>query len=122
MRILIDMNLSPDCTALFARHGIEAVHWSAVGDPRAEDRVIMAWARTQGYVVFTHDLDFGAMLAVTQTDGPSIIQVRTQNVSPDHLEPLIIPMLRHYESELNVGALIVVDEARSRVRFLPLTP
>lgn len=48
MRILIDMNLSPDCTAIFARHGIEAVHWSTVGDPRAEDRVITPdWTNLQ---------------------------------------------------------------------------
>ena len=37
MKILIDMNLSPDWTEVFAKYEIEAVHWSSVGNPRAED-------------------------------------------------------------------------------------
>jgi predicted nuclease of predicted toxin-antitoxin system len=28
----------------------------------------MNWALTNGYIVFTHDLDFGAILAATQAN------------------------------------------------------
>jgi len=42
----------------------------------------MAWARANGHVVFTHDLDFGTTLALTHAAGPSVIQVRGQNVLP----------------------------------------
>jgi predicted nuclease of predicted toxin-antitoxin system len=59
MKILIDMNLSPDWVGAFSKRGIAAVHWSSIGDPRAEDQVLMDWARANTYVVFTHDLDFG---------------------------------------------------------------
>ncbi|MGB3266117.1 MAG: DUF5615 family PIN-like protein [Microcoleus sp.] len=76
MKILIDMNLSPEWTIVFTKYGIESLHWSTVGDPRATDRVIMEWARVNDYAVFTHDLDFGALLAATQADAPSVIQVR----------------------------------------------
>jgi hypothetical protein len=62
MKILIDMNLSPDWTAVFRAQGWEAVHWSTTGNPRAADRVVMDWARANGYAVFTHDLDFGSLL------------------------------------------------------------
>jgi predicted nuclease of predicted toxin-antitoxin system len=31
--------------------------------PRAQDKVIMDWAMVNAYVVFTHDLDFGILLA-----------------------------------------------------------
>ena len=68
MKILIDMNLSPDWVAVFGRYNISAVHWSTVGDPREKDSIIMEWARTNGYIVFTHDLDFGSLLAATGTD------------------------------------------------------
>lgn len=37
VRILIDMNLAPGWTDVFASHGMTAVHWSTIGDPRAED-------------------------------------------------------------------------------------
>jgi predicted nuclease of predicted toxin-antitoxin system len=121
MKILVDMNLSPDWVTALSNHGITAVHWSMVGDPRAEDAVIMAWARENGYVVFTHDLDFGAALALTQAEGPSVIQVRTQDVTPQHLEPAVINVLENHKSLLDAGCLIVLDEGRSRVRLLPLT-
>jgi predicted nuclease of predicted toxin-antitoxin system len=37
MKILIDMNLSPDWVKVFQKYDIEAVHWSNVGDPREKD-------------------------------------------------------------------------------------
>lgn len=121
MKILLDMNLSPDWIDAFAKHGIESVHWSTVGNPRAEDRELMDYARANDYVLFTHDLDFGTMLALTGAESPSVIQARTQDVSPAHLEKAIIEVVKSNESFLTAGALIVLDEGRSRVRILPLT-
>ncbi|MFI5397526.1 MAG: DUF5615 family PIN-like protein [Candidatus Binatia bacterium] len=120
MKLLIDMNLTPLWAEVFQRHGWEAVHWSVVGDPRASDRTIMDWARTNGYVVFTHDLDFGALLAATSAEGPSVIQVRTQDVTPQHLEGTITSALRQHVTLLEGGVLITIDEARARARILPL--
>lgn len=120
IQILIDMNLSPDWVNELAAHGCHCVHWSTIGDPKAADREIMDWARSNGYVVFTHDLDFGTMLALTHSTGPSIIQVRGQNVLPDHMSPLVLAAMKQYEPDLTSGALVVVDEAKSRVRILPI--
>ncbi len=77
MKILVDMNLSPDWIQMFADQNIEALHWSSVGDARASDSTILQWAKKQGYVVFTNDLDFGAILATTQANAPSVIQLGT---------------------------------------------
>ena len=118
--ILIDMNLSPDWVDELAKHGWPSVHWSTIGDPKAADREIMDWARSNGRIVFTHDLDFGTMLALTHATGPSVIQVRGQNVLPDHLSSIVLAALKHYESDLNAGALVVVEEAKLRVRILPI--
>jgi predicted nuclease of predicted toxin-antitoxin system len=120
MKVLIDMNLSPDWTAAFAAQNIESVHWSTVGDPRAEDTEIMEYARANDYIVFTHDLDFGTILALTQAENPSVVQVRAQNILPSHLANTVVSVLRENEALLEQGALIVVDEGRARVRILPL--
>ncbi|MCY4103250.1 MAG: DUF5615 family PIN-like protein [bacterium] len=120
MRLLLDMNLSPELVPRLREHGWKAVHWSTVGDPRATDGEIMDWAASHKHVVFTHDLDFGTMLALSHRAGPSVIQVRAENVLPDHLEGPIIAALRQHEADLSAGALVVVDEGRSRVRVLPL--
>jgi len=120
VRLLVDMNLSPEWIAELSRHGYSAVHWSTVGAPRTADPTIMAWARDNGYVVFTHDLDFGAILALTHADGPSVLQVRGQDVLPEHMGSLVIAALRKHESALADGAIVVVDERKSRVRVLPI--
>jgi predicted nuclease of predicted toxin-antitoxin system len=73
VQLVIDMNLSVEWVAELARHGWSAVHWSTVGDPRAEDSAVMGWALANSHVVFTHDLDFGTMLALTHAAGPSVL-------------------------------------------------
>lgn len=120
IRILVDLNLSPDWIPLLRRNGWDAVHWSTIGDAREKDNVIVRWAVEQGYVIFTHDLDFGTALALTHANGPSILQVRGQDVMPNHMGPLVIAALRQHDTDLAAGALVVVEEARSRVRILPL--
>ncbi|WP_448270258.1 DUF5615 family PIN-like protein [Nostoc sp. DSM 114159] len=71
-------------------------------------------------IVFTHDLDFGSLLAATGADTPSVIQVRTQDVLPNSIENLVISALNQFESLLETGALVTVDQAQSRVRILPI--
>lgn len=120
MNLLIDMNLSPDWVDVFSREGWTVLHWSDVGDPRAPDDEIMAWARSRDYVVFIHDLDFGIMLAHSHDDGPSVIQVRVQDVMPSSLGSRVVPILRQFEEALALGALVTVDQNKARVRVLPL--
>lgn len=120
MKLLIDLNLTPAWCRFLAEHGIEALHWSTVGDPRAPDSELMSWARAEGYVVFTHDLDFGALLALTAARGPSVLQVRTSDVLPDHIGTLVLDVLRQFEPALTAGALVTVDERRTRARILPI--
>lgn len=81
MKLLIDMNLSPDWVPVLSAVGIEAIHWSTVGDPRAPDRTIFAWAKENRFIVFTNDLDFGAILAATQAEAHSIIQIGGQAIA-----------------------------------------
>jgi predicted nuclease of predicted toxin-antitoxin system len=91
-----------------------------VGDPRAPDTALMQWAMANSYAVFTHDLDFGTMLALSGADEPSVLQVRCLNVMPEAIGPLVLSVIRSYEAEIEQGALVVADERRQRVRILPL--
>lgn len=120
MKILVDMNLSPRWTSLFSEAGIEAVHWSDLGAPNASDHDIMSYAREHNYVVLTHDLDFSAILAATNGEKPSVVQVRTQDVRPAVIGDLVVQALRLMEGELDAGALVTIDPKRLRSRLLPL--
>jgi predicted nuclease of predicted toxin-antitoxin system len=120
MKILIDMNLSPGWVQEFKLHKIEAVHWSEVGAFDAPDTIIMDWARENDHVVFTHDLDFGTALALTKAEKPSVIQVRTQNVTISYLSNMIITTIENHIELMKKGALLVVEEDKNRIRILPL--
>jgi len=120
MKILVDMNLSPRWIPALKQAGLQAVHWSSIGDPRAPDSEILDYARKNEYIVFTHDLDFGTILAAAQAQVPSVIQVRTHDVSPDSLCETVLSLLQQCKSELKTGALISLDKNKKRVRILPL--
>ena len=120
VQLVIDVNLSVEWVDELAKHGWSAVHWSTIGDPRADDAVIMAWALDNDHVVFTHDLDFGTTLALTHAAGPSVLQVRGKNVLPEDIGLVVIAALRQHDAALAAGSLVVVDPKKSRVRVLPL--
>jgi predicted nuclease of predicted toxin-antitoxin system len=82
--------------------------------------VVLDWARNNGYVVFTHDLDFGTLLALTRATGPSVIQLRTHDVLPAAVDEIVLETLRTFESDLERGAIVTIDESRGKVRILPI--
>jgi len=120
MKILLDMNLSPALVQKLSSLSHTATHWSEVGDASAVDREIMAWAAENGYTVLTHDLDFGALLAASGGEKPSVMQIRTRDLLSDAYLQALQDALVRFELELEKGALVVVEPGRARVRILPL--
>jgi predicted nuclease of predicted toxin-antitoxin system len=121
VKILVDMNLSLDWVVLLNPSDIPAVHWSIVGVGDTPDAEIMAWSAANGYVVLTHDLAFGAILAATRGIQPSVVQNRATEVSPTVIGDRVIAALRQAESELGTGAFLTIDADRQRLRILPLS-
>ena len=80
----------------------------------------MAYARTDDWIVITHDLDFGAILAATHGEKPSVVQIRADDISPDVIGLQVVAALRQMADELEAGALLTVDSNRTRLRVLPL--
>ena len=120
MKILIDMNLSPKWVNVFMANNIEAIHWSSIGSSDASDNEIMGYAKTNDYAIFTHDLDFSTILAITHNDKPSVIQIRTGDISPAITAQLVINAIDSAVSEIEKGALITIDLKKTRLRILPL--
>ena len=120
MKILIDMNLSPAWVGYLQTQGIEAQHWSEIGQPNAADTVIFDWAIAHQAVIFTNDLDFGAILAITQASRPSVFQLKTQDLLPQSVGEIVVQNLKRFEAELQSGALVTIDLERARVRILPI--
>jgi predicted nuclease of predicted toxin-antitoxin system len=105
---------------LFSNNGIESIHWPAVGAASASDAEIMTYAVVHGYTVFTHDLDFSAILAATHKKNPSVIQIRSADIYPGNTAMPVITILRQAAVEIEHGALVTINANKSRVRILPL--
>ena len=120
MKLLVDVNLSPLWIPFFALHGFEAVHWSSVGNLSAPDTQILNHAAAEGFVIFTHDLDFGTLLAQLKSDRPSVLQIRGQDVMPAQIGEMVLRALEGCRGYLESGALVTVEESRHRMRILPI--
>lgn len=120
MKLLLDMNLSPRWRGVLETRGHEAVHWVDVGLPTAADVTIMRYAASHGFVVVTHDLDFGAILAATGGASPSVVQLRGADISPEAAQEALLAAINACEADLRAGALLTIDVTRFRVSLLPL--
>ena len=114
------MNLPPSWIERLAQHGFEAVHWSTIGTPTAGDDEILSWARVNGFVLLTHDLDFSAILAAMTEAAPSVVQLRMQDLLSESALEATVSALKTHVTEIESGALVSIDESRARVRILPL--
>jgi predicted nuclease of predicted toxin-antitoxin system len=80
----------------------------------------MAYAAERGFVVLTHDLDFSTILAATHGTKPSVVQIRSENLSPTSIGDTLIAALQQMAPELAAGALLTIDPSQTRLRLLPL--
>lgn len=62
----------------------------------------------------------GTILAVTQAEASSVIQIRGQDVLPATMGNRVIDALQQFESMLEQGALITINFNRAKVRVLPI--
>jgi predicted nuclease of predicted toxin-antitoxin system len=120
MRFLVDMNLSPKWADLLEKAGFGAAHWSQLGAPNANDPEIMVYAKTNGLVVLTNDLDFGSILAATGGDAPSVIQIRADDCRVESIGDMVIRSIVQSQDQLATGALVTIETSKLRITSLPI--
>jgi predicted nuclease of predicted toxin-antitoxin system len=121
MRFLIDMNLAPCWVPYLIAAGHECLHWSRLGPCDAPDDAICEFARAQGWVLITNDLDFPQILAYTREAKPSVILLRGEPLTPELRGQALLNAIAESEAELHSGGLLTIDWSdRVRARLLPL--
>jgi predicted nuclease of predicted toxin-antitoxin system len=120
MKLLVDMNLSPDWVPLLQAHGWQVQHWGKVGSCNAPDAELMRWARENSHIVITQDLDFSQLLFATQDSGPSVVLLRMDNEFDPAAREQVCAALALAEIALITGALLTISGARVRLRRLPI--
>ncbi len=120
MKLIVDMNLSPEWTGHLQAAGWTATHWRDVGPETAPDDTILKWAKENESIVLTQDLDFAQLLFALKDDGPSVILLRMPDVLDEACHPHILHAISQAEVSLNTGALLVISPDKARIRKLPI--
>ena len=122
MKIVVDMNLSPEWIQVFESSGWATQHWSHIGKSDAEDEEIFLWARNNEHVIFTQDLDFPQILFTTAGGSPSVILLRVDNELDEKMHLRVCAAIRQASAKLQTGAILVIDSQHIRLRELPIKP
>jgi len=120
LKFLADMGVADETAEALRRLGHDVAHARDLGLHARPDSEVLAAAKSEGRIVVTFDLDFGDLLAAGGESLPSVVLVRTQNQRPTVVTPKVIDVADRFAQELVSGALIVVEDARYRLRRLPL--
>ena len=121
MRFLVDNALSPALADSLRQSGHDAIHVRDVGLDAAEDEVIFVRAATEKRVLLSADTDFGTLLALRRETKPSVILFRRRaDRRPAQQAALLLANLNAIQKSLELGCVAVFDEARMRIRMLPI--
>jgi predicted nuclease of predicted toxin-antitoxin system len=123
LRFLVDQNRSPRLAELLRLAGHDATHTVDLGLERATDEALIAVAVADERVIVSGDTDFGALLALARQSKPSVVLFRQRrNRRAEDQARTLFENLDAIEADLERGAVVVFEDARIRVRHLPLVP
>jgi predicted nuclease of predicted toxin-antitoxin system len=120
MRFLADMGISHVVVAWLQAQGHDATHLRDEGLHKLENGEIFTKAARESRVILTWDLDFTEILALSGRHKVSAVVFRLVNTRSLHVIERLARVLQESAQDLEDGAIISVEEARHRVRLLPL--
>lgn len=115
-----DMNLSPLTIAALQKVGWDIIRVSEVLHATTSDLEILEYARQNGRIIVTQDLDFSALLALGGHSRPSLITLRLSNTDPTIVTERLTQIVNQVEGALRNGSAVTVNDKMIRIRALPI--
>ena len=122
MKFLLNMNVPRKLGRLMEADGHKCRHVGEIAMERASDQSILAEAKQSGECVLTHDLDYGRLMAFSGESSPSVVIFRLRQTDADILFRQITSNWPEISEPLQLGAVVLLEEAATRIRGLPLSP
>ncbi|HVW32187.1 MAG TPA: DUF5615 family PIN-like protein [Acidimicrobiia bacterium] len=117
MRLKLDENLPVSLVALLAERGHEADTVFSEGLLGEDDPVVASAAKAAERMLVTLDKGFGDIRAYPPGTHPGIIVFRLTDESIDAVRRAVTKLLDDHPLEAFVGAVVVVQRGRVRVRW-----
>jgi len=115
VKILADENISPRILSFLRTKGIDAVDVKEKGWQGSNDRYILERAYADERFVLTHDSDFGTLAINEGAPCYGIVYIRLKNLKVENVCSVLEKLLK-VEMEIAKGSIIVVEDARVRIR------
>lgn len=120
MQFLVDACVDIRVSEWLKSEGHDAKHLRDEGLQRLPNGDIFNKAIAEQRVIVTFDLDFSEIAALAHGQVVSVLVFRLRNTRLQHVIDRFAAVLPHVTNALQSGAIVTVEQARYRVRHMPI--
>ena len=119
MRFIADMCMDVRVASWLNSQGHDATHLRDEALQRLPNGGVFEKAIAESRVVVTFDLDFGEIVALSKGRKTGVILFRLRNTRTSFVIQRLSEVISECADALMRGAIVIVEEARHRVREFP---
>ncbi len=117
LKILTDENVSPRVVSFLRQEGMDITDTKEEKWQGKDDEYLLRKAYEHKRFILTHDSDFGTLAINEGNPCHGIIYLRLRNLKVHNIVT-VLEKLIHFDRDISDGSLLVVEDAKIRMRKL----